>query len=154
MSGRRTHRTPETREAVLRLLRAGNTREDSARFVDMDPVTMRRWMHADASFRRAVEQAESQARVRAVTVVVDDAFGRPAVYDDRGNVIRAEVKPSVTSAMWYLERRDPLNWGRKVSVDIRATVERVAHETGLDPDEVMAEVERLYEEHAASFRRT
>jgi hypothetical protein len=154
MSGRRTLRTPEYREAILLRLRAGNTREDSSRSLGIDPVTFRRWMHADASFLRDVEQAEAQARARAVTVVMDAAYGRPAQVDDRGAVIRAEVKPNLNAAMWFLERRDPLNWGRRVTVDIRATVERYAAESGLDVDEVMAEVERLYQENAETFRRT
>lgn len=154
MSGRRTHRTPETQDALLRLLRAGSTREDAALYVGMDRDTLRRWMRADAAFLRACEQAEAQARVRAVTVLVDDAFGRPAMYDDGGNVIRAEVRPHVESAKWYLERRDPLNWGRRVTVDIRATVEKYAAAHGLDVDEVMAEVEAIYQENADTFRRT
>lgn len=151
---RRTHRTPETLEVITRALRGGNTRADAAVYAGMDASTLRRWMHADARVQRAIVEAEAQARVRMATIVSDAAFGRPAQYDDAGNQIRAEQKPDPDRAQWWLERRDPANWGRRVTIDIRSMVERHARDAGLDVDEVLAEIDAMYQEHAEQFRQS
>lgn len=148
----KSRRTPQTLEVILRALRGGNTRGDAATYAGIDRSTLVRWCAADASVRRACDEAEATARVHAVAVVVDAAFGRPAQYDDDHNVIRAEVKPNPVFAQWYLERRDPQNWGRRVTVDVRHAVEAYAAEHGLDADALIAEAEALLADHAASMR--
>jgi len=152
LGGRRTHRTEQNRERVLMLLRAGNTREQTARFVGMDPDTLRRWTRADAGFSRACEEAESAAMVRLTTVVYNAAFGAPAQYDDAGRVIRAEVPANADLAFRVLERRDPAAWGRRMTVDVSATVRRYAEAEGFDPDEVMAEIEAILADAGPTLR--
>jgi len=153
LGGRRTLRTPERREQVLRMLRTGSTREDAARAAGMDPSTLRRWMHADARLRRELDEAEGTCRVRMVATIVDAAWGRPAQYDDAGNQIRAEVRPNAVHAEWYMERRDPLNWGRRLTIDIKQAIRAYAEREGFDYEEVVAEVEKLMDEHATLMRR-
>lgn len=150
----RTPRDEAKRDLVLQLLRSGSTREHAARYIGVDPTTLWRWMQRDAGFRRACEEAEATLLVRAIATVSDAAFGRPAQYDDAGRVIRAEIKSNAEYAMWILERKDPLNYGRRVTFDIRATVEKYAAEHGFDADEVIGEIERLYAENAENYRRT
>lgn len=111
--------------------------------VDMDTSTVVRWMAADAAFRTDVARAHAEAEARFTAVITDDALGRPAVRDDRGHIIRDEVKPSVSTAMWWLEHRRREEYARHVQVDVMALVRRVAAETGLDEAEVLAEAERI-----------
>jgi len=157
MSGRvgkgRTLRTPERREVILRNLRVGGTRAASAGLADMSYDTLHRWMRADASLTRDVSSAEAQAEARFAAVVADDALGRPAQYDDRGRVIRAEVKPNAESAKWWLSRRRAHEYGPRLAVDVRATIDRVAAENGLDPEELIREAEALLAENAERHRR-
>lgn len=150
----RTPRDEAKRDLVLQLLRSGSTREHAARYVGIDPSTLRRWVSGDARFRHACDEAEATLLVRAIATVSDAAFGRPAQHDDAGRVIRAEIKSNAEYAMWILERKDPLNYGRRVSFDIRATVERYAAEHGFAADEVISEIERLYAENAENYRRS
>jgi transposase-like protein len=151
--GHRTFRTEQRAAIILNALRAGNTREAAAAYAGMSHDTLTRWRRADASFRRAVDEAEATAEVRMATVVADAAFGRPAQYDDMGRLIRAEVRPDPHHAEWWLERRRPHAWGRRVSVDIRAVVERYAEEVGIDAADLGAAAAALLAEHAATARR-
>jgi hypothetical protein len=148
----KTLRTPERLEVITRALRSGATRTDAAVYAGMDVRTLQRWCVASAAVQRACDEAEATAAIRATAVVMDDAFGRPAQYDDAGNVIRAEVKPNPQTAMWWLERRRPHEFGRRVTVDVRQAVERYASEHGLDADALIAEAEALLAEHAAVMR--
>lgn len=119
------------------------TMRAAAGLVDMDTSTVVRWMQADAAFRTDVARAHAEAEARFTAVITDDALGRPAVRDDRGHIIRDEVKPSVSTAMWWLEHRRREEYARHVQVDVMALVRRVAAETGLDEAEVLAEAERI-----------
>lgn len=153
MSGvSKSRRTPETLEVILRALRGGSTRSDSATYAGIDRGTLSRWCAADATVRRACDEAEATAAIRATAVVMDSAFGRPAQHDDAGNVIRAEVRPNPEHAMWWLERRRPHDFGRRVTVDVRQAVERYAQEHGLDADALIAEAEALLQDHAEVMR--
>lgn len=157
MSGRvgkgRTLRTPERRDVILRNLRVGGTRAASAGLADMSWDTMHRWMQGDADFARAVIVAEAQAEARFAAIVADDGMGRPAQYDDRGRLLRAEVKPNAESAKWWLERRRPHEYGRRMSLDVRSVIDRVAAENGLDPADLIREAEALLAEHSENNRR-
>ena len=155
MSGRAHNsvRTPERREVILQTIRTGGTRSAAAGRADMNVRTLERWLSADAAFRRDIGQAEATAESRFAAIVADDALGRPAQYDDRGNVIRREVHPNVASARWWLERRRPHEWGQRLAIDVRAVIDRVAAENGLDPDDLIREAETLMAEHAERYRK-
>lgn len=153
MSGRsKSPRTPETLEVIVRALRGGNTRTAAAVYAGIDRSTLQRWCAADAAVRRACAQAEATAEVRAATVVIDDAFGRPAQYDDAGRQIRAEVRANPLTAQWWLERRRPHDYGRRVTVDVRRTIEEYAAANGLDADALIAEAEDIIAQHGESNR--
>lgn len=157
MAGRTGHhatlRTPERRELILRILRTGGTKTAACGMADISLSTFHRWVMADASFRRDVAAAEATAESRFAAVVTDDALGRPAQHDDMGRVLRAEVKPNVASAQWWLARRRPHEWGQRLTIDVRATIERVAAENGLDADDLIREAEALMAENAEKYRR-
>lgn len=115
----------------------------AAGLADMDVSTIYAWAEAEPSFRDALAGAHAEAEARFTAVITDDALGRPAVRDDRGHIIREEVKPNVQTAMWWLEHRRKEDYARHVQVDVMAIVKRVAAETGLDESEILAEAERI-----------
>lgn len=115
-------------QAVLAALEAGCTRRAAASAADVHHTTMYRWMEADATFRTAVEKAENVAEARATTLVVKAAY-----------------EGQWTAAAWWLERRRPDQYGKRLSVDvsIRDEIAKLAAEYGVDADEAMAEAERI-----------
>jgi len=149
----KTLRTEERRDVILQALRAGNTREAAAGYADMSAVTLWRWLKDDEDFQREVARAEATAEVRMATVIADAAFGRPAQYDAEGRVLRGEVKPDPSRAEWWLERRRPHAWGKRIDINVRAIVEQYATDNGLDAGELMAEAERILSEHLEDTRR-
>lgn len=114
--------------AVLVALEAGCTRRAAASAADVHHATLYRWMDADATFRDAVEKAENVAEARATTLVVKAAY-----------------EGQWTAAAWWLERRRPEQYGKRLSVDvsIRDEIARMAAEYGVDADEAIAEAERI-----------
>jgi hypothetical protein len=89
VNGRPTKKTPERVEAILRALRAGNTRAASARFAEIHYDTLYEWMRSDSDFSDAVEKAEADAEVRFVTKIATAA------------------EETWQAAAWWLERRRP-----------------------------------------------
>lgn len=152
LTGHRNVRNEQRAQVIINALRAGNTREAAAVYSGISHDTFARWKRDDAKFRRACDEAEASCEVRMATIVADAAFGRPAQYDDAGRVIRAEVKADADKALQWLERRRPHAWGRRITMDVRATIERYAAAQGLDPEELIAEAERLVAEHAQQYR--
>lgn len=138
-----TKRTPERREVILRAIRTGMTLTAAAGLADMSRAKVYAWAQADVTLRDALARAHAEAEARFTAVVVDDAFGRPAQYDDVGRLIRAEVKPNPNTAMWWLDRRRKEDYAQHVQVDVMSVARRVAEETGLDVSEVLAEAERI-----------
>jgi predicted DNA-binding transcriptional regulator YafY len=114
--------------AVLTALEAGCTRRAAASAADVHHATLYRWMDADATFRDAVEKAENVAEARATTLV-----------------IKAAYEGQWTAAAWWLERRRPDNYGKRVAIDvsIRDEIAKMAAEYGVDADEAIAEAERI-----------
>ena len=60
-------------------------------------------------------------------------------------IIRAAAHKQWGAAAWWLERRKHGAWGRKESLDItiRREAEKIAEETGLSVEEIIAEAERM-----------
>jgi len=143
VAGRPSKRTPERREVILRAIRTGQTETAAAGMADMDRSTMLRWAKSDASFRAALALAHATAEARFTSVVTDDAFGRPAQYDDDHNLIRAEVKPNVATAQWWLQHRRRQEYGQHITMDVRGIAKKVADEYGLDVADVLAEAEAI-----------
>lgn len=103
--GRPSVLTPETQEKILAALRCGVSRAAAATRAGVGPRTLREWMAREddvepyASFRVAVEEAESACEARLVAVVFKAALEDP------------------NQARWLLERRFRASWGRTVPED-------------------------------------
>lgn len=114
--------------AVLVALEHGCTRRAAASAADIHHSTLYAWMHNDPTFSDAVEKAENTAEARATTLVVKAAY-----------------EGQWTAAAWWLERRRPDQYGRRLAVDvsIRDELAKMAAEYGVDADEAIAEAERI-----------
>lgn len=127
--GQPTKRSPEREQAILNALRVGNTRRASAAAAEVNEDTLANWMKADSAFFGAVVKAEADAELRFL-----------------GQVAKA-APTSWQAAAWWLERRQHSDFGRRermdMTIDVRKEAERIAEESGLDADEVMAEAEAI-----------
>lgn len=96
---------------------------------DISSPTFYRMLEDDA-FRSAVEKAEAEAEAAHITVIAKAASGG-----------------TWQASAWWLERRKHEDYAQRskvdMSIDIKREVERIAAANGLDPDEVMAEAERV-----------
>lgn len=128
---RRRKLTDQRTEALLQGLRMGMTRQAAAGAVGIHPTTLWRMVDADAAFRTAVETAEAEAEAR-YTAIVAQATQDPKHW---------------TAAAWWLERRRYRDYARRekveMSIDLRTIAARIAEESDLDADAIMAEAERV-----------
>lgn len=117
--------------AVIQALENGCTRRAAAGAAGIGHSQLYRMLAADGTFRDAVERAENVAEARATSLV-----------------IKAAYEGTWTAAAWWLERRRPDDYGKRIAVDvsIRDEVARLAGELGIDVDEAIAEAERVLAE--------
>lgn len=111
---RRTKLTPETKEDIVKALRAGNSRRDSALYAGISEQTFYSWMSRGrdgeplyVEFLEAVEKAEAQSVVRNVAI------------------IQRAAEETWQAAAWWLERKRPDDWGRRQRMDIGADKEEL-----------------------------
>ena len=123
--------TGENIERLLEGLRQGMTRRAAAAYAGFGKTALYRMIETDeGTLRTAIEKAEGEAE---------------AVYT--ALVAQAAVDPkNWTAAAWWLERRHPSDFGRRVEVtmNLRELATRVAG--NLNADDVMAEAERILAE--------
>lgn len=87
-----------------------------------------RMTNPKAVFVADVMRAEATCKRNALAIVMRAAQGVEAVFDDRGNVVRAERVPEWQAAIWLLERRFPADFGKK-RLNASVRVEFVADDT-------------------------
>ena len=104
---RRTKLTPEVQQSIVRTLRLGNSRKDSALYAGVSESTFYSWMDRGrrgeplyVEFLETVQKAESTACIKNVAV------------------IQKAAQVTWQAAAWWLERKRPDDWGRKQRVDI------------------------------------
>ena len=117
--------------AILQALENGCTRRAAAGAAGISHTTLYTMLREDLPFRAAVERAENVAEARATSLVLKTAY-----------------EGTWTAAAWWLERRRPDDYGKRIAVDvsIRDEVTRLAAELGIDVDEALAEAERVLAE--------
>jgi len=92
----KSKRTPETRERILELLRAGNYHKEAYGAAGISADTFYEWMRDDAEFSEAVQKAESDAVAFHVQ-----------------QILNASVNGAWQASAWYLERKNPDRFGRQ-----------------------------------------
>jgi len=103
--------TVENREALARYLQQGNTQETACRMVGIHKSQLYRWLNrgenaregtAFRDFYDAMQRAEGEAETRA------------QLYVQQG------MKNDPKWTAWYLERRHPEQWGKRMWVERKA----------------------------------
>jgi hypothetical protein len=124
---RPTKRTPDREQRLVQALQAGNTRRAAATYAGVDERTVERWAASNVGFAALLTRAEAESEVALVALV------------------RQAASKDWRAAAHLLERRWPDSWGRRdrLEVTLRQTAERLGAELGLDPDELIAEAERI-----------
>lgn len=130
MSGERNSKMTDARvEAILSALRTGCTRRAAAAVGGIHPTTLYDWIGNDPTFLHAIERAEGEAEATFTAIVAKAAI------------------TSWQASAWWLERRKYQDFARREKVemviDLRKEAERLAAESGLDPDAVLAEAEAI-----------
>lgn len=135
--GRPTKLTPEIQRVIVSAIAKGNTREVAAAAAGIGRTTLFTWMSTGSSathgpyrdFLNAVKKAESLAVMSMV------------------GIVRHAAGESWQAAAWWLERRYPDEWGRKDRIEletiVRREAEKVAEETGLSVEDIVAAVEAI-----------
>lgn len=133
---RPTKLTAKRTTAICESIARGTSEEAAAEANGIHPATLYRWKErgeaaldaeADgqtlsaqdelaARFCEGVTRARGECEDRLVQVVSHAALGRPAEYDAKGKLKRAEVKPDPVHATVLLERKWPQRWARRLHV--------------------------------------
>ena len=126
----RPSKQPHALPAILAALRHGATRAAAAQAARVDPTTVQRWAHCKTT-QNQLAQAEAEAELFHV-----------------GVIRRAAEAGSWKASAWWLERRHPREWGRRldVQVDVQGRIRHMAEAMGLDPDEAVREAEAILQE--------
>lgn len=100
------HPTPEQRQQVEAMIGFGLTQEQVAMLV-INPntghgITVRTLVER---FERELEIGIARANLAVVQALHRNATGRPAEYDQRGQLIRAELPPNTTAQIWWTKAR-------------------------------------------------
>lgn len=111
--------TPEVVKRIADALAAGNTRRAAAAYGGIGEAAFFSWLHRFSEFSEAVKSAEAQAEVAHVA-----------------NIAQAAKDGTWQASAWWLERRQHAAWGKvdRVEIEIRRAAERVAQQTGADPE--------------------
>jgi hypothetical protein len=115
----------------LAVVRAGSTFRAAALSVGWSVDSFQRYRAEHAVFASQVEEADGLAEVQLVATV------------------RQAAQTDWRAAMELLGRRWPETWGRhdRVDVELKLQLRRLAAELELDPQELVAEAERLVARH-------
>lgn len=92
----KSKRTPETRERILMLLRAGNYHKEAFGAAGISADTFYAWLRDDPDFSDAVQKAEAES-----------------VAFHMAQILKASQGGAWQASAWYLERKHPDRFGRQ-----------------------------------------
>ena len=101
--GRPTKKTPELIGKLLEALSNGVHRKVAATTCGISSRTLELWVQADEELAERIEAVENEVEQKIV-----------------GSIVLAAANGDLKAAQWYLERRYPDRWGRRVVVSAEA----------------------------------
>jgi hypothetical protein len=134
MTGRPTKFNAQLAAQILVALKAGITRDVAIAAAGIARSTFYAWLDRGknascgelSDFSDAIRQAEAEAAIRNITIIQKAALGgelleKSTVTKPNGTVVVTEkwTAPDWRAAVWWLERKFPDEWGRKVRIDYR-----------------------------------
>lgn len=161
-AGRPTKYDGATERKLIDALRDGNTRKTACALGGIDQRTFERWVRDFAVFADSVQKAESEAEAERVAriglagnggFVTKRTVTRTIKPDGSATEVVQEERtaPQWQADAWFLERKNPDSWGRRDRLIIERErlideTRKLAEEQGIDPEEAVAEMERLLAE--------
>lgn len=158
-AGRLTKYTGEMERKLLDALRNGNTRQTSCALAGISDQSLANYMAANLDFLERVQKAESEAQADRVArigmagnggFVTKRTITRTIKPDGSATEVVQEERsaPQWQADAWFLERKNPDSWGRRDRLIIERErlideTRRLAEEQGINPEEAVAELERL-----------
>jgi hypothetical protein len=174
--GRPAKLTADLHVTLVNAVRLGTSLPVAAAYMGLSPHTVKEWVRRGegwdgrpttglyATFAVDIKRAQAADEVRRIARLEEAARGGKVlarktktteVLNAQGEVVKRWTEerysePQWTADAWFLERSYPDRWGRRERVDVRLQIERVvqhvAHELGLQPEELLAEAEALLRE--------
>lgn len=166
--GRPPKLTEAVRDRFLDAIRNGNTIKNACAYAGITQTTFYHWQEYARTGRQAGRRAEiaqfldsyrrAEAEVLSESVMRVRKAGSGEVVTHRVTTTRKRPDGTdeivVTETLmagewradaWFLERRNPREWGRRdrTPVDVEREAERLAKELGISVDELMAEADML-----------
>lgn len=132
--------TEEQRRSVRTMSGYGVNQDDIAMVLAIDPKTLRKY------FRQELDEGLATGNVKIGQSLFEMGVGRPAQYDEEGRMLREELKPDKSAAIFLgkarlglrdtqrIEHTGQVNHGQAIDIDLSV----------LD-DEELATFMRLYE---------
>lgn len=133
---RPTKYTPEIAEKCFEAIRIGvRAKTLIAAYAGISVDSYDRWAQLYTDFADGIKRAEAHRTANALAR------------------IHKAMPKSWQAAAWLLERTNPEDYGRTISeqrhtITLKQTAQKLAEEFDLDPDEVLAEAERIFAESA------
>lgn len=169
MAGRPTKYTPELGDRFIGAIRRGNTIANACALAGINTFTFYNWQHYARTggpnrglravlieFIDAYRKAEALALNDAVEEVRRAGQGTASehrtvktIEHPNGNIETVtEITyqpPEWRASAWYLERRQPRQWGRRdrTPVDMEQEAERLARELNIPVEDLWAEAELI-----------
>ena len=158
--------TPDVTQKIIQGVRAGASREVSARFAGVTVSTLYNWLKRGRQetkgeyhdFYEAMERGDAEAEMEAVVRIRQAAKGGELLSRETTsrtlrtgetvtNIKEKFTEPNWSAAAWFLERKHSDRWGRHDRVDIdrivRDEAERLAPQLGLSVQEVIEATQEL-----------
>ncbi len=161
--------TPEVIDRICQIIGPGVRRKDAALAAGVSESAYYKWIargnreqaRMDAlaltepdpdeavfiQFLQRTTHAWAEAKVAALIIIRQGAGGRPASYDENGNLLTREQAPDWRAAAWWVERTYPIEYGRQ-----RVVVEHAAALDGIeqvDQDDVAEAIASAAEAYLA-----
>jgi len=143
--GRPTGLTEEVQARMIEALTLGNSMETTARYGGVTPASLYGWLVRGRAEMERVEQIRERESVTRGVPLDAVEYPKPDVVEgpymefleavERAraeSVVRAtayliqQMPNSVQAATWFLERKEPAAWGRRMTLDVGGTGEPIA----------------------------
>lgn len=113
--GRPTKFTPERREKIIQLIKAGNYLETATQAAGIDYSTFRNWMNRGEDALQRQSDGDKLTKVEKEFVDFVEHIQKAEAEAEARNlmIINKAASDSWQAAAWYLERKHHDRWGRK-----------------------------------------